>query len=74
MTLPTMVVSVFKPFKPNGISHFYQMDQTISVLRIIGCVFVLFKFNRKFCKQTLETLNACSSASDLVLHYLPIPL
>ena len=25
------------PFMPNGIPHFYQLDQFISVLRGVGC-------------------------------------
>ena len=33
------------PFKPNGISHYYQLDQSISVLRVDGLYFsFLFKF------------------------------
>ena len=33
------------PFKPNGISHCYQLTQTISVLRVVGLYFTyLFKF------------------------------
>ena len=35
--------SLFEPFKPNGISHCYQMEQTISVLRDVE-FFFLFKF------------------------------
>ena len=30
------------PFKLNGISHSYQMDQSISVLRLVGKVFFIF--------------------------------
>ena len=36
---------LFKPFKPNGISH-YQLDQSISVLRVVGWYF-------SFCIQIL---------------------
>ena len=33
------------PYKPNGISKSYQLDQTISVLRVVGLYFTfLFKF------------------------------
>ena len=32
-------------FKPNGISRFYQLDQPISVLRVVGC---FFSFSFKF--------------------------
>ena len=24
------------PFKPNGISHFYQLDKSISYLKVVG--------------------------------------
>ena len=42
-------------FRPNGISHSYQLDQSISILRVVGCYF-FFNFNRTICKQALETL------------------
>ena len=29
-------VPLFNPFKLNGISHCYQLDQSISVLRVVG--------------------------------------
>ena len=33
------------PFMPNGISHRYQLEQSISVLRVVGWYFfILFKF------------------------------
>ena len=63
------------PFKPNGISHCYHLDQSISVLRDAGCYFsVCSNFHRTFCKQTVETLIRCRflAASDLVLHCLPM--
>ena len=35
------------PFKPNGISHCYQLDQSISILRVVGWYFTfLFKFQQ----------------------------
>ena len=35
----------FNPFKPNEISLSYQLDQSISVLRVVGAYFsFLFKF------------------------------
>ena len=34
------------PFKPNEISHYYQMDQSISVFK--GCWMVFFIFNQIF--------------------------
>ena len=37
--------TVFDPFMPNGISHSYQLDQSISVLRGVRWYFsFLFKF------------------------------
>ena len=29
----------FNPFMPNGISHRYQLEQSISVLRGVRCIF-----------------------------------
>ena len=49
--------TAFNPFMPNGISHRYQLEQSISVLRDVRWYFsFLFKCNRKVCKQTVETL------------------
>ena len=50
-------ITLFNPFTPNGISHSSQLDQSIFVLRGVGWHFsFLFKFNRTFCKQTVDTL------------------
>ena len=46
----------FNPFMPNGISHRHQLEQLISVLRDVGYFSFLLKFNRKLCKQTVDTL------------------
>ena len=27
------------PFKPNGHAHPYQLDQSMSILRVVGCYF-----------------------------------
>ena len=42
----------------NGNSHRYQLEQSISVLRDVGCFFLHFSsnFNRTFYKQIVETL------------------
>ena len=41
---PGSYYSVVNPFEPNEISHSYQLDQSISVLRIVGWYFsFLFK-------------------------------
>ena len=42
--LQTTVMKL-NPFQPNGISHPYQLDQSISVLRVVAWYFsVIFKF------------------------------
>ena len=47
-------------FKPNGISLNFQLDQSISVLRVARWHFsFLFNFQSKFCKQTVESLIKC---------------
>ena len=54
------------PCMPNGISHPYQFDESISISRGVG----LYQFHSKstFYKQTLVNLIWLSVASDLVLH------
>ena len=32
----------FNPFKPNELSHCYQLDQSISILWVVGMVFFIF--------------------------------
>ena len=49
----------FDPFMTNRLSHFYQLDQSISVLK--GCFGVVFShfhlnLNITFCKQIAKTL------------------
>ena len=34
--------TAFNPFKPKGISHRYQLEQSISVLRDVRCFFFIF--------------------------------
>ena len=42
---------------PNGISHSYQLDMFISVLRVVGGSFHFnSNFDRKCCKQTVKIL------------------
>ena len=63
--------TTFNPFMPNGISHRYQLKQSISVLRDVRWYFCFYSnFNRKLCKQTVETLIK-TGVSDLGLHYFP---
>ena len=48
---------MINPFKLNGIFLSYQLDQFISVLRIVENIFHLYlDFDRTFCKQTVVTL------------------
>ena len=45
------------PFKPNGITHYYQLDQSIFILRVIRLYFSFYQnSNRASCKRTVETL------------------
>ena len=53
---PGVSILIFYPFKLNGISHFYQFGQSISVLRIVGWNFhSCSNFDRIFCKQTVKS-------------------
>ena len=53
---------------PNGISISYQLDQSISILRVVGGTFHFYSdFDRAFCKQTADTLP-----SDLGLYSSPL--
>ena len=45
-------VQQFNPFLPNGISHPYQLDQSIPILRVVGCYFSFYTYiNRIFCNR-----------------------
>ena len=56
---------VINPFKQNEISHSYQLDQSISVLRDVELYFYS-NSNRIFCKQTAETLIICHILRRLI--------
>ena len=48
---------MLKPFKPNGISCPYQLEQFISLLRVDGWYFSFYSnFDKTFCKQRVENL------------------
>ena len=53
--------TAFNPFMPNGISHRYHLEQSIYVLRDVSLLGGIFysSFNRKLCRQTVETLIRC---------------
>ena len=36
------IIGTFNPFKHNGISHCYQLEQSISILRNVGWYFSFF--------------------------------
>ena len=43
------------PFKPSGVSQRYQLEQSTSVLRVVGGILHFYSnFNRTFCKQTVR--------------------
>ena len=45
------------PIKPNENSQSFQLDQSISVLRVVEWYFHCYSnFNRTLCKQTVDTL------------------
>ena len=60
-----------KSFMRNEIPHRYQFEQSISVFNGCKVLFFIFNsnFNKKFCKQTVDTLIL---VSDLALHCLPM--
>ena len=64
------------PFKPNGIPHFYQLDQSISVIRVQWYI-VFFIFFQVLIQHTIISLNSgnpdqtwYSAVSNLDLHCL----
>ena len=48
-----IILFPFNPFKPNGMSNYYQLGLPISVKGMFSGIFI---FNRKFGKLTAETL------------------
>ena len=45
------------PFIPNGMSHIYKMDESISNLMVVGKkTSILFQFKLSFCKQKVYNL------------------
>ena len=47
----------FNPFKPNGTSYTYQLDQSILVQGMWSGTFPFYSnFERTFCNQTVENL------------------
>ena len=57
LTEPHLELSKLNPFKPNRVSHCYQLEQSIFVSIDVGWYFSFYSnFNRTFCKQTVETM------------------
>ena len=55
------------PFKPNGTSRSYQLNQSSSILRVVGLYFSFYShFNRTLNKQTVEALIRCPKMWRLV--------
>ena len=77
-TVFMIVKQLLTPFKPDVIiSHSYQLDQSISVLRVVVSSIFHFYSNLTgtFCKRTMKTLirqTPNSAVSDLDLHFLPM--
>ena len=55
------ILVLFNPFKQNGIFHYYQLDQSVSVLLVVGWYFSIFIqfLITTFRKQTVENLIRC---------------
>ena len=50
---------------PNGFPHLYQLDQSISNIRVFGDTFHLYSYlDRTFCKQTVKTLIICPKSRN----------
>ena len=63
--------TAFNPFLPNGISHRYQLEQSISVSRDVRCFFFIFmKIMQANSGDPYQMPH--SVASDLGLRYLPM--
>ena len=69
MKLNTVKV-FFNPFNLNGICHYYQVGQSILVLRAAGWYFFP-NFNKTFFIRK-QWRDAASAVSDLGLHCLPM--
>ena len=64
----------FNPFMPNEISQRYLLEQSISVLGMLGGIFHFYSnFYRKFCKQTVENLSRChvlQTVENLIIRHV----
>ena len=40
-----LATELLNPCKPNGFSHYYQLDQSFSVIRVVGNSFSFLFFN-----------------------------
>ena len=63
-----IVSDLLTPFKLNIISYPYQLDKSISVLKVAGwSVLFLSIFKRNFNKQTVENLIRCRDFAAFVV-------
>ena len=66
---------MFNPFKPNGIFHSCQLEQFITVLRVVEWYFS-FLFNSLYNSLKVNSRDPDqtprSAASDLGMHCLPV--
>ena len=60
---------LYNPFMPNGISHYHQLDQSISVLRVVRWIifhFIQILIEQSVSKQWRPDQTPRSAASGLV--------
>ena len=56
------------PFMPNAFSQPYQLDESNSYFRVVGCIFNCYSnFKINFCKQTVENLISCGVGDGFAL-------
>ena len=59
---------LFNPFKPNGFSLFYQLDTSISVLRVAGTIFIQILIVHSVSNKVATLIRRCV----LGVHSLPM--
>ena len=67
----------FNQYKPNGNPYSYKLDESISILRVVGGMFLFYlKFKTIFCKGNSGNSDQMprSAASDLGLDCLSMSL
>ena len=59
-------IMLFSYFFSSPLTHWYQLDQSISVFNVRWYFYFNLDFDRTFCKQTMETLIRHSNLSHLI--------